>query len=51
MKFFKNRDYSLTEHDDYILNIQPLEGSEKESVPAYNEDGVLVGWFIQPRYE
>jgi hypothetical protein len=50
MKFFKNRDYSLTEEADYTLNIRPLEGSTGESVPAYI-DGVLVGWFIQPRYE
>ena len=49
MKQFITRDFSRTEHDDYIINAQPLEGKMSESLPIY-KDGQLIGWLIQPRY-
>lgn len=50
MKQFISRDFSRTEHDDYILNVQPLEGTINESLPIY-DNGEFIGWLIQPRYE
>lgn len=50
MKQFISRDNSRSEHSDYILNVQPYEGKDRESLPIY-EDRVLIGWIIQPRYE
>jgi hypothetical protein len=49
-EMFKNRDYSRTENDDWILNIQPLLRDNKEAIPQYF-DGKLIGWKIQYRYE
>jgi len=49
---FINRDYSRTEHDDWILHIQPLLANTKESVEVYHPtDHCIVGWTIQNRYE
>ena len=50
MKWFIRRDQRRPEHDDYVLNVQPLEGRYNESLPIY-KDSVLVGWLIQSRYE
>ena len=44
------RDFSKTEHDDYILNVKPLEGKYNESLPIY-EEGKIIGWLIQSKYE
>lgn len=49
-KQFVRRDFLRTEHDDYILNVQPLEGNDKESLPIYEEEKI-IGWLIQSRYE
>lgn len=44
------RDYSRTEHDDYLLNVvQHLTGN-KESVEIYFNNKV-VGWKIQNFYD
>lgn len=51
MKQFVRRDFTRTEHDDYVLNVQPLEGKFNESLPVYSEDEKIVGWLIQSRYE
>jgi len=45
-----NRDYNRTEHDDFVLNVQPLLTDTTETVPVYH-DGAVVGWKIQFRYE
>lgn len=46
------RDYARTEHDDWILNVQPRLTLTAESVelraPTTNK---LVGWKIQTRHE
>ena len=49
MKQFISRDYIRSEHDDYALNVQPLEGKYNEALPIY-ENSKLIGWLIQPRY-
>lgn len=49
MKQFISRDFNRTEHDDYILNVNPLEGKTNESLPIY-ENGKMIGWLIQPRF-
>lgn len=50
---FVSRDFTRTEHDDYVLHIQPIldRYSRMESVAVYNEDKVIIGWKIQNRYE
>lgn len=47
---FINRDWTKTEHDDWLLNVQPLLTENTESVPIYH-DSQLVGWKIQMRFE
>jgi hypothetical protein len=49
MKFI-NRDWKRTEHDDFLLNIQPQLANNKEAVPQYFESAV-VGWIIQFKCE
>ena len=48
---FINRDWSRTEQDDYVLNIESKLNSTNEAVPQYSEDGTLMGWKIQTRFE
>ena len=48
---FVNRDWSRTEHDDYVLNIEPRLCETNESVEVYTDDGKVIGWKIQTRYE
>lgn len=47
---FVQRDFSRTEHDDFVLNVQPRLSDTTETVPVY-DDGKIVGWNIQHRYE
>jgi N-methylhydantoinase B/oxoprolinase/acetone carboxylase alpha subunit len=47
---FVNRDYSRTERDDFLLNVQPHLTDTTETVPVY-KDGKIVGWDIKGRYE
>ena len=47
---FINRDYTRTEHDDYVLHVEDKLNELNESVEVYIED-MLVGWVIQLRYE
>ncbi len=49
---FINRDYSRTQHDDFVLRVSPVleRNSLLEALEVY-ADGVLVGWKIQNRYE
>lgn len=44
------RDYERTEHDDFILNVEPLLNKFNESIPIYN-NGEIICWKIQNRYE
>lgn len=51
---FINRDFTRTEHDDWILNIQPKLDSRSESVEMkymYRGTWILAGWKIQTRGE
>lgn len=51
MRRFINRTWSRTEHDDFVLNVQPQLGDYDEAMPAYGDNGQMLGWFIQRRYE
>jgi hypothetical protein len=48
---FINRNYNRTEHDDFVLNILPYISSYGEAVEVCDEEGNVVGWKIQNRYE
>lgn len=48
---FKQRNYDRTEHDDFVLNVQPYLGQDDGAVPVYDADGKIVGWKIKPIYE
>lgn len=45
-----NRDWTRTEHDDFLLNVEPRMTETTETVPVYN-DGQVVGWKMQGHYE
>ena len=45
------RDFSRTEHDDFVLNVAHHLNEHTEAVPVYDKYGELVGWRIQQRYE
>lgn len=45
-----NRDWSRTEHDDYVLNVEPRLSPYSEAAPVI-VDGAVVAWKIQARYE
>lgn len=47
---FINRDWNITEEDDFILNIKPRLNSTNEAMPIYYENK-LMGWKIQSRFE
>jgi hypothetical protein len=47
---FIPRDTSRTESDDWLLNVQPRLGPYTEALPV-TQQGVVVGWKIQSRYE
>lgn len=44
------RDFNCTEHDDFVLNVQPRLSNTNEAVPLIIK-GEVVGWKIQTRYE
>ncbi len=45
---FIQRDYSRTEHDDFVINVEKHCGDNKEAVPVYHpEEGYVMGWKIQ----
>jgi hypothetical protein len=44
------RNFERTEHDDYVLNVQPYVGKYEETIEFRDENGNIVGWRIQPRY-
>ncbi len=48
---FINRDWTRTEKDDWKLNVQPRLGETSESVAVYDNEGNVVGWKIQGRFE
>lgn len=49
---FINRNYSRTEHDDYMLNVQPYIGEQEESMEIWCSGmSYIVGWKIQPQFE
>ncbi len=45
------RDFTRTEHDDFVLNVAHHLTEHNEAMPVYDEEGDLVGWKIQQRYE
>jgi len=45
------RNPDRTEHDDFILNVQPHMGEQDGATPIYNADGVVVAWQIKPMFE
>lgn len=44
------REYNRTEHDDWILNVQPKLRDNQESIDIVIA-GKLVGWKIQYQFE
>jgi len=48
---FINRKYDRTEHDDFVLNVEHHLNERTEIIEVRIEDGTLVGWKIQLRYE
>jgi hypothetical protein len=52
---FIQRNWERTEHDDYVLNVEPrLKDSTNEAVPIYQvslSERVILGWHIQRQYE
>lgn len=45
-----HRNYSLTESQDWQMNVQSRLGKYLCSTPMYHE-GVIVAWQIKPMYE
>ena len=48
---FVNRDWDHTEEDDFKLNVQNQLSEHAEAVPQYSNEGLLVGWKIQLKFE
>ncbi len=51
MNNFINRNFSLTENDDWKLNVQPRMGNLTESVEMRGPDGSVLGWKLIGRFE
>lgn len=56
MDNFINRDFKLSEDEDWRKNVQPHLSNYKESMPVYYKDEInketyVLGWNIQMRYE
>lgn len=47
---FVHRNYDRTEHDDFVLNVEPKLDNISEAVPQYF-DGNIVGWKIINRFD
>ena len=45
-----NRDWTRTEYDDFVLNVEPMLSKTTEAVPQY-VDEQMMGWIIQYRGE
>ena len=45
------RDFSRTEHDDFLLNVEDHIRDQKEAITIYNQWGNIIGWKIQDMYE
>ena len=48
---FINRDWTRTERDDFVLNIEPRLGKYDGAIEVRTEEGQLIGWHIKPIYE
>lgn len=48
---FINRDYERTEHDDFVLNVQPYIGPLDGAIEMRADDGILVRWLIRSYME
>lgn len=50
---FVQRQYNRSEHDDYVLHVEPILQREtlKESVELRDSNNVLLGWKIQYKYQ
>ncbi len=46
-----HRNYDRTEHDDFVLNVQPRMSSTDGAFPLQDENGNLFGWVIKPYCE
>jgi hypothetical protein len=51
MSTFVQRNYNLTEEEDFNNNIKPYIGKNEAATPAHSEEGEMVGWFIGQMYE
>lgn len=51
MKRFFRRDFRRTEHDDFVLNVQPSMTKFEGATPQYTKDGEMVGWTVAPLWE
>ena len=50
---FVQRDYTRTEKDDWMLNVQPKLSEYTYSVPVYSGDEktTMLGWELTTKYE
>ena len=51
MAYFVPRNTKRTTDDDWRLAVQEHIQHNEESVEQYDENGVVVGWVVQNRYE
>ena len=47
---FINRDWNLSEEEDFKKNVAPQMTKHQEATPVYSEE-MIVGWFIRNLYE
>ncbi len=45
-----HRNYLLTEHDDFVLNVQDICGNTQEAIPFYHE-GNIIFWTVKTKFE
>lgn len=45
------RDVDRTEHDDFVLNVQPSMGKHDGATLLYDKDGAAICWQIKPLWE
>ncbi len=46
-----DRDYTRTEHDNFVINVEQHCVYGNAAHPIYNDTGELVGWIIKPIHE
>lgn len=51
MNKFIPRDYSRTEHDDFVLNVQDRLDKYTGAIAVFDSSGLIVGWQIKSIYE